>query len=178
MWLRRAAWTLSVFVVIAVTLAAQTPSPRQPGPEHQKLAAFLGKWTFDGQAQASPYGPAGKLTSIDTYEWVPGGFFMIHHWNAVVGGAANKGVEILGYDAGSKMYTSRFFDNMGNSGSVKFSLNGNTWTATADSDVAGKPLKERGTITFAGDTLMVKWEYSAEGSKWATQYDSKGTRTK
>ena len=75
-------------------------------------------------------------------------------------------------------YTSRFFDNMGNSGSVKLVLNGSTWTGTADREVAGKPLKERGTITVSGNTMTVKWEYSTDGSRWATQFESNGTRTK
>ena len=175
---QRAIWTLAMLVMVSVGLAGQAPAPRRPGPEHQKLAVFLGKWTFEGQSQTSPYGPAGKLTSTESYEWVPGGFFMIHHWDALQGGAANKGVEILGYDAGSKAYTSRFFDNMGNSGSVKLTLNGNTWTGTADSEVGGKPLKERGTITVAGNTINVKWEYSTDGSKWSTNFESKGTRAK
>ena len=159
----RAAWTLGVLAVVSVTLTGQSSAPRQPGPEHQKLSAFLGTWTFEGQSQTSPYGPAGKLISTDTYEWVPGGFFMIHHWDAIQGGAANKGVEILGYDTVTKAHTSRFFDNMGNSGSVKFAVSGNTWTGTADSEVGGKPLKERGSITLTGDTMTVKWEYI---NKW------------
>jgi hypothetical protein len=103
---------------------------------------------------------------------------MIHRWDAVQGGAELKGVEILGYDTGAKVYTSRFFDNMGNSGSVKLTASGNTWTGTADSEVGGKPLKERGTTTVTGDTLAVKWEYSTDGSKWSTNFQAKGTRTK
>src|SRR5262245_6266341 len=95
----RIAWTCGTLVAVSVTLASQSPAPARPSPEHQKLAAFLGKWNFEGQAQASPYGPAGKLTSVETYTWLPGNFFMEHQWDSNQGGTHIVGREILGYDA-------------------------------------------------------------------------------
>ena len=169
--------TCLLAAVTALVAHAQTAPPK-PGPEHAQLGVFLGKWTFEGQAQASPYGPAGKLSSTDTYEWLPGGFFMNHQWDVHQGGVDFKGLEILGYDARGKSYTSRFFDSLGNSGAVKGSVQGNTWTWTAESEVAGKPLKERGTSTVNGDVMTSKWEYSTDGTTWKTNYESKGTRTK
>ena len=174
----RAAWTFGVLVAVSVTLAGQSPVPARPSPEHQRLAAFLGKWNSEGQAQASPYGPAGKLTAVDTFAWLPGNFFMEHQWDANQAGTRIIGREIIGYDAAGKAYTSRFFDNTGNSGSLKATLNGNTWTWTADSVVAGKPLKERGTVVITGDTTTSKWEYSTDGSKWLPNFEVKSTRTK
>ena len=166
-------------LVVSVMLTAQSPGAvPKPGPEHKRLEAFVGKWNFEGQAQASPYGPAGKVTSVDTFEWLAGGFFMSHHWDVRQGGTEIKGMEVLGYDSRGKTYTSRFFDNFGNSGAVKATVNGNTWTWTADSDVGGKPLKERGTTVVTGDTMTSKWEYSSDGSKWLPNFEVKGTRTK
>ena len=51
----------------------------------KRLEVFVGKWNVDGQARASPYAPAGKLTSVDTWAWMPGGFFMTHHWDSKQG---------------------------------------------------------------------------------------------
>src|SRR5215510_6903462 len=173
--------TLGALVVLVpayVVVAGQSPTPSKPGPEHQKMAAFLGKWSFEGQAQASPYGPAGKLTSVDTFAWLPGNFFLEHQWDSKQGGTPIIGREIVGYDSASKTYTSRFFDNAGNTGSLKATVNSNTWTWTADSVVAGKPLKERGTVVITGDTITSKWEYSTDGSKWLPNFDLKGTRAK
>lgn len=175
----RSVLSLVSLVVVSVTLAAQSPAPvPKPGPEHARLGVFLGKWTFEGQAQASPYGPAGKQTSADTFEWLPGNFFMSHHWDVRQGGVGIKGMEILGYDSRGKTYTSRFFDNFGNSGSIKGTVSGNTWTFTADSEVGGKALKERGTVVVTGDTMTSKWEYSTDGSKWLPNFEVKGTRAK
>ena len=101
--LMRSGLSLVSLVVVSVTLTAQSPAPvPKPSPEHVRLGVFLGKWNFAGQAQASPYGPAGKVTSVDTFEWLPGSFFMSHHWDVRQGGVEIKGMEILGYDSGGK----------------------------------------------------------------------------
>jgi len=166
--------------VVPIALAAQSPQAApKPGPEQKRLEVFLGKWSVVGEAQASPYGPAGKLTSVDTWAWMPGGFFMTHHWDSKQGGVEIKGMEVLGYDSRSKVYTSRFFDNLGNSGPWKGTVQGNTWTWTGDTDVAGKPLKERCTTVVAGaDALTSKCEYSSDGTKWLPNFELKYTRGK
>jgi len=164
----------------AATLSAQAPpAAPKPGPELKRLDAFVGKWNAEGQAQASPYGPAGKLTSVDTFEWMPGGFFMIHRWDVRQGGVEIKGMEVLGYDSQSKVYTSRIFDNLGSSGSWKATVQGNAWTWTGDTEVGGKPLKERCTnILVSPDAWTSKCEYSSDGAKWLPNFDMKGTRAK
>ncbi len=53
---------------------------------------------------------------------------MSHQWDTRLGAVEFKGMEIIGYDGRSKVYTSRFFDNFGNSGSSTARLQGNTWT--------------------------------------------------
>ena len=174
----RALGTLVATVIVSVALPGQSPAPPRPGPEHQKMAAFLGKWSFEGQAQASPYGPAGKATSLDIFAWLPGNFFLEHQWDSKQGGVQIIGREIVGYDSAAKAYTSRFFDNFGNTGSIKGTVNGTVWTWTAESVVAGKALKERGTVTISGDTITSKWEYSTDGSKWLPNFEVKGTRVK
>ena len=43
---------------------AQQGAPK-PGPEHQKLAYYEGKWTTESEIKANPFMPAGKYTSKD-----------------------------------------------------------------------------------------------------------------
>jgi Protein of unknown function (DUF1579) len=167
-------------LVGGLALAAESPTAvAKPGPEHKRLDAFVGTWNTEGQAQVSPYGPAGKMTAVDKFEWMPGGFFMIHHWDARQGGVEIKGMEVLGYDSHSKVYTSRFFDNFGNSGPWKATVQGNAWTWTGDTEVGGKPLKERCTVTVVSpDAITNKCEYSSDGAKWLPNFDLKSTRAK
>jgi hypothetical protein len=170
---------LSVWLVLlaTATLSAQSVPLSKPGPEHQRLAAFVGTWNSEGQAQESPYGPAGKLSSVDTFEWLPGQFFLSHKWSVKQGSAQFEGLEIMGFDARNKAYTSRLFDSMGNSGTFRARVQGNAWTWTGDSDVAGKPMKERCTTVFVrADVFTNKCEYSTDGVKWLLNFELRSTR--
>ena len=166
-----------VLVVTAVAAVGAQPSPK-PGADQQRLGVFLGKWTSQGQSYESPYGPAARMTSTEVYTWLPGNFFIEHQWDTMQGSVHIVGREILGYDSASKRYFSQFFDNFGSTGLNHFTVNGNTWTGTADSVVGGKALKERGTVEINGDTMTSKWEYSSDGVKWLPEFDLKLTRVK
>ena len=70
-------------VALCVSMAsyAQTPpAAPKPGPEHQKLAYFVGKWTVEGEMKASPMGPGGKMTSNDNCTWFSGHFAVVSRW--------------------------------------------------------------------------------------------------
>jgi hypothetical protein len=162
-------------VLAAATLSAQAPA--KPGPEQQKLNPFVGSWNGEGQAQESPFGPAGKYSVVDTYEWLSGNFFMSHKWDVKQGSSQFQGLEIIGYDGRNKAYTSRLFDSAGNSGTLRARVQGNAWTWTGDADVAGKPIKERCTIVVvSADVFTSKCEYSLDGLKWQPNFEQRSTR--
>jgi hypothetical protein len=119
------------------------------------------------------------MTSVETFAWLPGGFFMIHQWDTRQGAVEIKGMEIMGYDGRSKVYTSRFFDNFGNSGSAKATLHGNTWIWAGDSEIGAKPVRERCTVTITSpDSYTNTCEYSTDGAKWQTTFVLRSTRAK
>ena len=168
-WFR---WLFSLLFMSAMVTAQTSVQAPKPGPEHQRLEVFLGKWTQVGEAQASPYGPEAKLMSTDTYEWMPGGFFMLHRLESRQGTVNFKATEILGYDSRNRVYRSYIFDNFGNSGSYKVTQQGNTWISIGDSEVGGKLLKERYTIVFRSPATVfsLKAEYSTDGAKWLPNF--------
>lgn len=53
---------------------------------------------------------------MDTYEWLPGGFFLIHRVDGRMGEAEVTAIEIIGFDASIQAYLTRSFDNQGNAG--------------------------------------------------------------
>ena len=57
-------------------VAAQAP-PQKPGPEHKRLERMVGQWQYEGEAKASPLGPAGKISGSETCEWFQGGFGVV-----------------------------------------------------------------------------------------------------
>jgi len=107
---------LSVALAMTVTaLAAQAPP--QPGPEQQRLAPFVGTWTFEGEAKPGPMGPGGKMTGTDRITWLPGGFFLQRSFQGKGPMGEMQGVEIIGYDAIKKTYGFHFFESTGVMGS-------------------------------------------------------------
>ncbi len=57
----------------------------------KKLDVFIGKWHAegksyaDGQQKDNPYASAVPWISDESYEWLPGNFFILHSWNAKLG---------------------------------------------------------------------------------------------
>jgi hypothetical protein len=100
----------------------------QPGPEHKSLEVFIGKWMNEGQTIAGASAPAVKILTSDVYEWMPGGFFVLHTAYGRIGNMDVGGTEILGYDAVSQQYRSYFFDSQGNVSMQELTASGDTWT--------------------------------------------------
>ena len=49
-----------------------------PAPEHDRLGVLIGKWKTEGWTREMPDAPASRIDAIDTYEWLPGGFGLLH----------------------------------------------------------------------------------------------------
>ena len=74
--MKRLAIVAAVVSLSTGVLFAQKPEMPRPGPEHQKLGAFVGNWTFEGEMKPGPMGPGGKMTGTDRIQWLPGNFFV------------------------------------------------------------------------------------------------------
>jgi hypothetical protein len=181
--MRRAVAALATVVIWSVGLyaQAQAPAPPKPGPEHQRLAALVGNWTFDGEMKPGPMGPGGKITGTDRITWMAGGFFVERRFSGKAAGLGEmSGVEIMGYDAAKKVYTYNVFDSTGAASSGTYTINGSTWTGTGVGSMGGQSMQERCTLGFgAGNTtLSVKCEVSMDGKKWIPFVEGTSTKGK
>ncbi|TVX92534.1 DUF1579 family protein [Paenibacillus agilis] len=79
-----------------------------------QLNVFVGKWNTEGVVTDAVSGSTVTLKATDTYEWLPGGYFLIHHVDGQIGEAEVKAIEMIGYDASSQMYFTHSYDNQGN----------------------------------------------------------------
>ena len=85
----------------------------KPGPKHKRLEIFIGKWKMKGQQHDGLIGPAAKITAVQTYEWLTGGFFLVHRFEGRVGDAETACIEITGHDVSSQSYSTHSFYNNG-----------------------------------------------------------------
>lgn len=176
----RCAFAGVLLFVLSGVLIAQAPPIPKPGPEHQRLGAFVGNWTFEGEMKPGPMGPGGKMTGTDRIQWMPGNFFVERRFEGKSPMGEMKGLEIMGYDSAKKVYTFNGFDSMGSIGSGTMTVSGNTWTATGSGNMGGTILHDRCTLAFgAGSTtLTVKCEMSMDGKTWAPSFEGKATKAK
>ena len=132
---------------------------------------------MDGQQYDGLIGPAAKITAMETYEWLTGGFFLIHRFEGRVSEAEAACIEIIGHDASSQSYPRHSFYNNGITNEWQGRERNGTWTLTGDWQMGGKSLKVRCTTVFSdsGNTMTGKWEYSSAASKWQTFWDVKAT---
>jgi hypothetical protein len=54
-----------------------------PSPELQRLGALVGRWRSQGHIVGEDPVPI-----TGTYQWLPGGFFLVHHVDVMIGGPA------------------------------------------------------------------------------------------
>ena len=173
---------LLVVVVLSLAvpcLAFGQAQPPKPGPEVQKLADFVGTWKSDGELKAGPWGPAGKISGTSTCEWFAGGFHVVCRVESTGPMGKMTELEIVGYDAESKVYTYYGINSLGGSDSATGSLAGNTWTWVWDGKADGKPARYRITEMHVSPTsYTVKFEYSVTGGPWIVFGESKDTKVK
>jgi hypothetical protein len=137
----------------------------RPGPEHQLLEIFIGKWINEGHTIAGPGTPSVKILTSDVYEWMPGGFFVLHTAYGRIGSIDVGGTEILGYDAVNKKYRSYFFDSQGNISRQELTECCGTWTWQGE--------KTRCLAIFSdnGTTQTAHHEQSDDGVNWHPSMD-------
>jgi hypothetical protein len=158
---------------------ASTLKPKQPKPSaaHKRLEVFIGDWHAegtsygDGQDAADPRAAGVAWTSDESYEWLPGSFFVLHRWDAQMGKHEFKGAEIIGYDQAEGGYFTRMFDNAGHHPDYAGSVDGEVWCFTE--------AQTRVTVTVqnGGDEMSFNWEWKNGGRKWLPLCDRVALRT-
>lgn len=94
-----------------------TFQPPVPDPALKRLDFLVGTWKLTGSTVEGPMGPAGEISGEETYEWMEGGFFLVHHWHGTfeVGGTqvVEAGYEFYDYDPETGRYRTHFFNSLG-----------------------------------------------------------------
>jgi Protein of unknown function (DUF1579) len=160
-------------------------SAPSPGPATRRLGALVGRWRSEGHIVGDAPVP---ITGTDVYEWLPGGFFLVHHVDVVIGDQRVQAIEILGeYDPATDSFLGRAYDNLGNVTSMRARVDDHgVWTFTGGGDVApvARPASAttsdavRSTLTVSADrsSMRAKWERSDDGSTWQPWMDMTFTR--
>jgi len=138
-------------------------------PEHERLGALIGVWKTEGWTRE----PALRIDAIDTYEWLPGGFALLHRVDAHVGDEHVEGAEIIGYDPELGAYRTHYFGSDGPAASeatLEARDGALVWIMQGDRD------RFTGTFDDTGDRITGHWEQREGGSDWRPWMDITLTR--
>lgn len=182
--MRRTLQSLLTFLsLLAVSLVAnaQTPQPPKPGPEHQRLAYFVGKWTSEGEAKPGPMGPGGKISSTDSCDWFEGRFAVVCHSDGNAPTGPMKSIGVLSYSPEEKVYTYYGTDNSGMTMTTvpRGTVKGDTWTFNDEGMMGGKKMKTRVTLKELSPTAYTfSMEMQGADGKWVPMMEAKNTKVK
>lgn len=134
-------------------LAQETP---KPAAEMAQLNGFAGNWACEGNAPASPFGPAHKTRST-----TQGRLDLDGHW--VVGTVKEaktaenphplSGMYHMTYDSSAKSFVLIWVDNFGSwATTTSPGWQGNTMVFTGDQTMMGQKAKSRDTFIKKSDT--------------------------
>jgi Protein of unknown function (DUF1579) len=137
----------------------------KPSAEHLALGVLAGKWITQGTIRAIKDAAAFDVRAIDQYEWLPGGFFMLHTVDALIGGSVSQSIELIGYDAEQDCYVTRSYDDQGTSDGFTAHLDGRAWS------IDGAKVRFRGAFDADGAVLGGIWEKRSGQARWSPWMD-------
>lgn len=140
------------------------------GPEHEKLAVWIGDWRAEGASYAAD-GARSDWRSEESVEWLPGEFFVVQRWNEHGTGEPFIGLGVIGYDAETKRYFTRSFENHGFYRHYDMGVDGDVWT------INGATERARVEFTDDGDTQLIHWDFKP-GETWLPLCDRTARRVR
>ena len=162
------------FVVVPTLASAQMPTA---GPEHKRMAYFVGTWNFTGTAKDSPMGPGGPVTNKETCELMDGGFAVVCRSEGKSPMGPTKAVSIMTYDAEKKAYTYTAAESNMPVITATGHVKGSTWTWTVESMMGTQRMTMRVTVTEASPTSYdFAMEVSMDGKSFARLMEAKATK--
>ena len=120
-----------------------TARRRSATPATQALAVLIGNWINEGATIATADVPSVPIRTSDVYEWVPGGFFVVHTAFGKIGDTSVGGVSIIG--VGGDAYDDTFYDSFGNAHRSRLEIDGDVhrWIGLAADTLHGDDDRRR-----------------------------------
>lgn len=142
-----------------------------PGPEHERLAALIGRWHTHGRTSDDP--PA-TVDAIDTYEWLPGRFGLLHSVDAHMGDERVEGAEIIGWHPERSAYVTQYF---GSDGPAAFEATLTEEEGVLTWRMRNESMRFAGSFSDDGNTIAGHWELRADDGRWRSWMEITLTRS-
>jgi hypothetical protein len=142
-------------------MAKKNISQKNPSIQLKKLNFLIGKWHTKGEILLGASLSLKEIRGMDTYEWVSGGFFILHRVDVFMGNERTEAIEIIGYDEDRKSYFMKSFDSQGESITMYAVLEKSLVLKFGD-----EKMRTVLTANEDGSSMSAKWELSENGKTW------------
>jgi hypothetical protein len=141
--------------------------------EMVELDFFVGHWKTEGEIKSDSSVSSKKIKGSDTYEWVAGGFFLLHRVDVMIGDDRTEVIEMIGR-AGKKKddgFAMRSFDNQGNFTTMKGYLE-----TPNVFKIEGQGMRSKLVVNENQTLMTILWEQSSDGVNWNPWMELKLTK--
>lgn len=149
-------------------MAKNNTSLTKPGDQIRKLSFLIGNWHTRGEILQGALTSSKEISGMDTYEWISGGFFILHRVDVFMANKRTEVIEIIGYDKSRKSFFMKSFDNHGEATTIYAVLEKSGVLKLGD-----KKMKSTLTVNKSGNSMTAKWQLSENGKTWKPWMDIK-----
>jgi hypothetical protein len=147
---------------------------RSRGREHALMEMLIGRWHVQGHnALAAPNAPGTPVSGEQSYEWLPGRFFVLGRWSRRFGDAgddAHVGTSIIGHDPDRGGLFAHHYDNLGYAREYVVLVNDHVWS------LSGRHERARIELSLDGASFHETWQLSKDGVIWQPLCELVGRR--
>lgn len=136
--------------------------------EHERLQVLVGKWSTSGRTRPIQGSPSARIDAVDTYEWLSGGFALLHRVDAKVGDEKIEGAEIIGYDPARGTYVTQYF---GSDGPTAYEASLDDEGGAVVWRMRSETTRFTGTFSDDRSTITGHWELLVDDSTWRPWMD-------
>jgi Protein of unknown function (DUF1579) len=139
-------------------------------PTLEALEPFVGEW--DLQPTFS-FPVPDDVTGRATFEWMPGGRFLVQRWE-VSHPDAPDGIAIIGPDDSGEAFLQHYFDSRGVARVYQMGFTDGVWTlsrTTPDFSPLDFMQRYSGSFSDDGNGIEGTWEICEDGVTWEKDFD-------
>jgi hypothetical protein len=144
----------------------------------KRLEPFVGEWSLE---MVPPGGePMPDIGARVSFEWMPGGLWLIERWTVPVPEAPD-GIAIIGYNEGRGGVVQHYFDQRGVARLYEMSFENSVWKLErTKEDFSPYEFAQRYTGTFSKDGKRIDgtWEIAHDKKTWEKDFDLNYIRVK
>jgi hypothetical protein len=172
-------WSFWILLTASTVGYAQEPQLPTPGPEEKAVAAFAGRWNFEGKEEAGPMGPGGPVTFTENCEMFDGGFALVCRSEGKTSMGPMERLAIMSYDRQKKAYIYYAVEKDFPPFMAIGKNTGNTWNWDTETTMGGQTMKTKVTVTLTSPTTQTfDFKISTDGGKtWVPAVSGKSTKT-